>query len=362
MEKYNEMAVQLKLVDNFDIGFPGSGEHHKDQIVSLINFSVKRKHDVTFSTAGRGAAFNDISAIMEVGQRTGAPLRGDLFVDPSRSRADYEGWNRREKIDQTMENIKLLKSEGFSVMFVPERSSVTPPEELIEACTMAADNGVDRIAIADTTGVLDPIGTQNLFREVFERVGKSFPGIQFDFHEHDDLGMGTANCIVAVTEGVDGLHATARGIGERAGNVKLEELLVVLDLKGLREIDGSHIREFANMAADILNFPIALHESIVGAKSMETASGIHASAYAKGKIGGAPDHNIYLPVPDPEKYGLESLVRIGPMSGLANVYWTLDRLGMKNVTDEKAQEILNSAKEGWKILSDKDVINIVDGK
>lgn len=356
--RYIEKAAGFRYVDNLDIGFPASGPTHRKEIVDLVNFARGQKLNITFSAAGRGAAIDDGRSILEVAQKTGDLLRADLFLDASSLRARVEGWNREEKLKQTMRNIAFLKREGLPVMFVPERASVTSPQELLEACRMAAEEGVDRIAIADTTGVLDPIGTQKILREIFAKIGKNYPGIKFDFHEHNDLGLGTANCIVAAMEGVDGLHATARGIGERAGNVKLEELLVVLNLKGLRGIDGSHIQEFTKMAADILAVPIATHEPIVGQKSAETASGVHASTYKKDRQGGNDHPDIYFPF-HPGDYGLEPSVRVGPLSGLANVYAFCEELGIKGITEEKAREVLEAAKTEWRLLSEQDVRSIV---
>lgn len=354
---YIKIAAELGYVDHLDIGFPASGPTHRKEMIDLINFSTGKKLHLTFSAAGRGAAIDDGKSILEVAQKTGIPLRADLFLDASSIRANVEGWNREEKLRQAMKNIAFLKKEGLFVMFVPERASVTWPAELLEACTMAAEEGVDRIAIADTTGVLTPYGTSKLLRTIFEEIGSKYPDIKFDFHEHNDLGMATANCIVAAMEGVDGLHATARGIGERAGNTKLEELLVVLDIKGLRTIDGSRIQEFTKMAADILNVPIGSHEAIVGQRSTETASGVHASTYEKVRKGeNLPD--IYFPF-RPQDYGLTPLVRVGPLSGLANVYAVCEKLGIKGVTEERALEILDAAKSEWRLLSEQDVKNIV---
>lgn len=354
---YIERAVTLGFIDHLDIGFPASGPMHRDEIVTLIDFSQKKKLPVTFSTAGRGAAIDDIKSIIEIAQRTGENVEADLFIDVSYLRADVEGWSRDERLRQTMRNIVLAKKEGLSVMFVPERASVTSPKELLEACVMAADEGVDRIAFADTTGALTPHGTSQLLRTMFENLGKRYPKIRFDFHEHDDLNMGIANCVVAAMEGIDRLHATARGIGERAGNVSLEKLLVVLNLQGFRDVDTSHIQAFARMAADILSVPIVSHEPIVGEKSPETASGVHASTYEKVRKGEnlPPIYFAY----DPRDVGLTAKVRIGPVSGLANVYAYCAELGIRDVTEEKAREVLDLAKKNWSLLSADEVRNVI---
>jgi len=352
---YIKTAAELGYVDHFDIGFPASGSLQRDEIVHLIEAS--KKTNLTFSAAGRGAAVDDVKAIIEVAQRSGKEVEADLFLDASSLRSNIEQWDRNEKLRQLRRNIVFAKREGLPVMFVPERASATSPQELLEVCVMAADEGVDRIAIADTTGVLTPYGTSKLLRTIFEEIGKKYTNIKFDFHEHQDLNMGIANCITAAMEGVDRLHATARGIGERAGNVELEQLLVVLNLQGFRDVKTSQIQAFAKMAANILSLPIGSHESIVGEKSTETASGVHASTYEKVRKGGNIAH-IYFPY-NPEDVGLKPRVRVGPLSGLANVYAYCAELGIRDVTEEKAREILDIAKKNWGLLSEEDIKNVL---
>ena len=348
----DELAAR-RYSEHLDIGFPASGPRHRDQIVTLVNYASDQGHDLTFSVAGRGAAVDDVKAILEVSEKVGQPLEADLFLDASTLRARVEGWDRDTKLGQLRKNIELVKAHGNPVMFVPERASETSPEELFQACKIAADSGVDRIAIADTNGVLNPIGTTNIFRAIFDEVGSKYPEVKFDFHEHEDLGMGRANCVVAATEGVDRLHATSRGIGERAGNVDLEKLLVVLALNGLRDVDMSQIQKFTQMAADIFSVPIQSHESIVGPESTATASGVHASGYAK-------DRSIYSPYPNgPEDVGLTRRTSIGPLSSLSNVYAFCEQWGIESPTEERAREILDLAKDRWGLLSKDDVKSVL---
>lgn len=357
-EIYIDQLSTLGYADHLDIGFPATGVLHRNEIIHLINSSYAKNHKLTFSVAGRGAAVDDARAILEVSQKTGRTLEADLFLDGSTLRAELEGWDKAEMIKQLKRNIIHLKKEGLLVMFVPERASATSPEELFELCTAAADSGADRIAIADTTGVLTPYGTSNIFRETFTQLGKKYPNLKFDFHEHEDLGMGLANCVVAAKEGVDRLHATARGVGERAGNVHLERLLIVLHLQGFRDVNTREIQKFAKLAADILSVPIADHEPIVGAQATETASGVHAHTYQKG-IKGKGAH-IYLPY-NPEDIGQTPGVRIGPMSGLSNVYAYCKFLGMGAITEECALEVLSLAKEKWGLLPES-VVRDVAGR
>ncbi len=351
--RYLDELSRLKYSEHLDLGFPASGPEHRQRITTLIDYSKGKNHGFTFSVAGRGAAVDDVAAAIDVSQKSGKLEETDLFLDASTLRATEEGWNKDEMLVRVKKNIEFAKAHDLSVMFVPERASETSPEELFEACTIAADAGADRIAIADTNGVLTPMGTSNIFRSVFAEIGTKYPNIAFDFHEHDDLTMGIANCVVAANEGVDRLHATSRAIGERAGNVPLEQLLVVLNLNGFRQVDTPRIQEFAQMAADIFSVPIRSHEPIIGPESTATASGVHASGYRKSR-------NIYTPFPTgPEYVGLKQKVSIGPLSGLSNVYAFCEQRGIELPTEEKAREILDFAKGKWGLLSETDVKNLL---
>ncbi len=357
-KEYLVTAARLGYIDHADIGFPGSGPKHRREIVKLIRSLEEEKVRITLSTAGRGAAIDDVRAILEIAEKTGYPLEADLFLDVSVLRANIEGWDRKEKINQLRNNISLVKNEGLPVMFVPERITAIPPDEVYEVLRMAIDLGVDRICIADTQGIATPWGVSNIFRWVFKEIGEKNKNVKFDFHEHNDLGMGIANCLVAAQEGIDRLHATVGGIGERAGNVNLEQLLVVLSAKDFRNTDVREIRKFAQMAADILRLKIPSHEPIIGEQSTGTASGIHASTYGKTQNEGLPP--IYFPY-DLDDIGAKALVKIGPTSGMANVMiFCKKEFGIDNITEEKAHEILNYAKERGGILSRETVKRLLE--
>jgi 2-isopropylmalate synthase len=348
--EYLVFAGKNGFIEHADIGFPGSGIKHRNEMVNLINSLEEKKAGITLSAAGRGSAKDDIRAILEVSSRTGYPLEGDLFLDTSEIRAKVEGWDRTEKLKSLKDNISLLKKEGLPVMFVLERATTTSPKELYDPLMMAIDLGVDRICIADTQGIITPQGVSNIFRWVINEIGENNKDLKLDFHEHNDLGMGIANCLVAAAEGVDRLHATARGIGERAGNVNLEQLLVVLSAKGYRKTDVRKIRDFAEMSASMLGLEISKYEPIIGENSMETASGVHASAYGKSEL-----HEnlppIYFPF-DLKDTGSKAVVKIGPSGGIANVrIFCKNELGIEEISEEKAREILDDAQKNWGILS-----------
>ncbi|HXF91034.1 MAG TPA: hypothetical protein VNJ29_03790, partial [Candidatus Nitrosotenuis sp.] len=228
--------------------------------------------------------------------------------------------------------------------------------ELQEGISVAIDSGADRICVADTTGELEPQGTANLFRWIFENIGNKNPNLKFEFHEHNDFDMGTANCMVAVREGVDAIHATGGGVGERTGNVRLETLIGVLTQKGLLAANTKSLQEFAQYTADMLSLRISPFEPFIGKLSTSTSSGIHSDEYIKSKTGNF--RNLYLPF-DPEEFGLIEVIGIGPTSGISNVRAFCQRHGIEDVSEEKAIEVLNYAKSNWGLLSDSTVMRIL---
>lgn len=355
-QEYLLRAAQEGYIHQADIGFPASGPEHREKIAQIVNYVDRNRIDLLLSVAGRAGVEGDISDILRVSEWTGHPLKADLFIDVSKIRATVQGWDRREMLRKMAANIEFAKREGLQVMFVPERSSVTPPQELHEGISMAIDSGADRICVADTTGELEPQGTSNLFRWIFDEVGNSNPNLKFEFHEHNDFGMGTANCLVAVREGVDAIHATGGGVGERTGNVRLETIVGVLTQKNLLKANTRSLQEFAQYTARMLKLRISPFEPFIGELSTSTSSGIHSDEYAKSKRG--QHRNLYLPF-DPEEFGLVEVIGIGPTSGISNVRAFCERVGIEDVSEEKAIEVLNYAKSHWGLLSDATVMRIL---
>ncbi|MCL5970218.1 MAG: hypothetical protein M1450_01815 [Patescibacteria group bacterium] len=352
------METTLGYIDHADIGFPASHPSHQRRIEQIVEFVDKEHLPITLSCAARGAAFSDIKPILTIANKYGVALESDIFLDPTEERASAQGWNRKEKLKQLETNIKIIKKQGLPVMVVPERATAAKPEELAEMCKIAADCGADRICITDTQGIANYKVIENIFRFVFQEFGTKYPDIKWDFHGHNDLGMGVANCLVAAHEGVDRVHATALGIGERAGNVDLVNLLIVLNLEGLRtkpdgqEDDLSRIQQYSELASKILGVPIPKNAPIVGENAFKTTSGVHANQYYhEGQLKNC-EHHIYLPF-DPKEVGREAGIEVGPMSGLSNVYGKSHQLGISEMTEEVALQILQYAKKHMVMISDK---------
>jgi homocitrate synthase NifV len=135
--------------------------------------------------------------------------------------------------------------------------------------------GVERLRIADTVGVGDPFSVRNLIAGLVDAV----PELEFEFHGHDDFGMATANALAAVEGGAGAISVTVNGLGERAGNAPLEEVVAVLELgRGLMTgVDLAKLPSLCRRVAAVSGRPLPETKAIVGPRIFTHESGIHVA-------------------------------------------------------------------------------------
>ncbi len=186
--------------------------------------------------------------------------------------------------------------------------------------------GIAHFMLPDTLGALSP-------QEVTEYIGGMrgrFPELRFDFHPHNDYGLATANVLAAVEAGVDCIHCTVNCLGERAGNVSLAEVAVVLrDKAGVElAIDESRIAALSGMVENFSGKRIAANTPVTGADVFTQTAGIHADGDLKG--------NLYVSRLRPERFDRKRTYALGKMSGKASLINNLDELGISLSAEEQA--------------------------
>jgi homocitrate synthase NifV len=141
--------------------------------------------------------------------------------------------------------------------------------------------GACRVRIADTVGTLNPISTARLFR----KIKKYFPKGSFEFHGHNDLGMATANTFAALHTGAEAASVTVNGLGERAGNASLEEIVMALELSSsIRHgIRTSVLGELSQSVSQASGFLIPANKAVTGSKVLCHESGIHTNILLKNR-------------------------------------------------------------------------------
>jgi homocitrate synthase NifV len=203
-------------------------------------------------------------------------------------------------------------------------------EFLCDFAIAARENGLARLRLADTVGILTPLQTCELIR----RVKEVAPTLPLEFHGHNDLGMATANTIAAFEAGCECASVTVNGLGERAGNAPLAEVVMALKIAlncdcGFRYADLSQLSDFV---AHISRRPLPAEKPVVGSAAFQHESGIHCSGLLK-------DPRTYEPF-RPEETGHEpSKMVLGRHSGTGALKHHLEALHI-SFPDEQLADLL----------------------
>ena len=188
--------------------------------------------------------------------------------------------------------------------------------------------------LPDTLGVLSPDEVRSSLSDMIKR----FPECKFDFHPHNDYGLGTANCMAAVAAGVSTIHCTVNCLGERAGNASLAEVCLVLrDKMGAQlAIDETEIYTLSRMVENFSGKMVADNAPVVGADVFTQTAGIHADGDRKG--------DLYQTALSPQRFNRSRSYALGKLSGKASLEKNLDALGISLSADDRAQSIKTNRK------------------
>jgi len=345
-------------INSINIGFPVSEKSEKNEIITLVNHAQENKLNIQLECGGRMLT-EDVEAIINVSQRTGVNIEAGLFIASSKIRHIVEKWDLKDMGKIVEENISFALKNNLPVMFVAEDTTRSHPQTISYLYNKAIDAGATRICICDTVGEATPAATYNLVSFVKKEIVKDNKKIKIDWHGHNDKGLATANSLAAVAAGADCIQAAALGIGERAGNASMEESIFDLYTEGLTKTKLNHLRAYSEIASKILNIDIRPNSPIIGEDIFKTATGVHAAAIKKALqlnnefLAG----NIYTSI-DPALLGRTHEILVGPISGKANVELFLKKINIVP-NPELIESILNKAKTENKILSEKQILEIV---
>ncbi|HLO78689.1 MAG TPA: homocitrate synthase [Magnetospirillum sp.] len=225
--------------------------------------------------------------------------------------------NRAWALGHIRDMVARARNAGLEVAVGGEDSSRADPSFLIEVIGTCAQAGARRFRFADTLGIMDPFGTHDLFRRL-----RAASHIELEIHAHDDLGLATANSLAAVRGGATHVSTTVNGLGERAGNAPLEEVVVALDhLYSLDTgIAKTALAKVSGLVAEASGRPIPVNKSIVGDAIFTHESGIHVSGLLR-------DRRNYEAL-DPRELGRAHRVVLGKHSGLTSVLHACTQIGL----------------------------------
>ena len=267
------------------------------------------------------------------------------FIATSDIHIEHKLKSTREKVLKTAaEIVKYAKSFTDNIEFSPEDAGRSDPKFLFEILEATIEAGATTVNIPDTVGYTVP----NEFGGLIKAIKENVPNINkaiISVHCHNDLGLAVANSLSAAINGARQIECTINGIGERAGNCSLEEIVMILKTRptlGLyTDIDSTQIYRTSRLVSSLTNMLVQPNKAIVGANAFAHESGIHQDGFLKYK-------RTYE-IMNPEDVGLlTSKLPLGPRSGRHALNERLIELGY-HLTEEE----LNKAFESFKEIADK---------
>jgi homocitrate synthase NifV len=200
--------------------------------------------------------------------------RVDLLMPLSEHREPYEARQKAERLEVALGDCKAASLEIGAGL---PHATQADPGFVVDIAIRATRAGAKRITFYDTNGGADPFAVRELVRRVVSAVS-----VPIFFHAHDDLGLATANAWAAILGGAAGLDVTVNGLGDRAGNASLEQLVVLLRLRGLATgVDPAALKGLSRLVEDLSGVSVSVLSPVVGRYAFEHKSPAHREAPAQ---------------------------------------------------------------------------------
>lgn len=277
LEEKLRLARKLESlgVDIIEAGFPIAS----DGDFAAVKAVAAECRDVTVAALCRTAEPDVIRAAEAL--RGAAHPRIHTFVATSDIHLEYKlRKTRTEVIEMTRRAVRLARGFAEEIEFSAEDATRSDPDYLCDVFAAAVDEGATILNVPDTVGYTLPNEFAELVRRVRERVAGDRADIMISVHCHNDLGLAVANSLAAVSAGARQIECTINGIGERAGNASLEEVVMAMSVRADRlpfetNIDTREIYSTSQLLSQIISFGVQPNKAIVGRNAFAHEAGIH---------------------------------------------------------------------------------------
>jgi 2-isopropylmalate synthase len=322
-------------VDIIEAGFPIASE---GDFRAVSEIAKRSKNSVICGLAR--ANFGDIDRCWEAVRNSERP-RIHTFIGTSPLHRAIPNLDQDQMAERIHETVTHARNLCDNIQWSPMDATRTEHDYLCRVVEIAIKAGATTINIPDTVGYTAPVESADLIRMLIDKV----PGaddIIFATHCHNDLGMATANSLAAVEGGARQIECTINGLGERAGNTALEEVVMALKVRGdimpyFTGIDTTKIMNISRRVASVSGFPVQFNKAIVGKNAFAHESGIHQD----GMLKNAETFEIMRP----EDVGLsETNLVMGKHSGRAALRSKLEDLGYV-LADNQLKDVFVRFKE-----------------
>ena len=345
-------------VHSADISLPGAGPRAVADCTALCEMVRDEKLAILPGAAGRTHEA-DIRPILEISERTGVKLEVLAFLGTSPIRLYTEGWDEALLEKRTREACRMVVKAGLPCTFVTEDTIRSHPTTLKRLFEAAIEEGADRLVVCDTVGHADPVGVANLVRFTRDLVRGLGTPTRVDWHGHSDRGFGLVNALAAIDAGVDRVHGTVLGIGERVGNTPIDLLLVNLKLQGAWDGDLAGLAPLVDLVSASCHVPIPISYPVFGRDAFRTGTGVHAAAVIKALTKGADwlADRVYSGVPA-AWFGRRQEIEIGHMAGDSNIVFWLKQRGYA-ADPTLITAIRARAKATSRVLEEAEILEVI---
>ncbi|MBW6411122.1 homocitrate synthase [Clostridium weizhouense] len=335
-----EMLSELG-VDQLEVGIPTMGGDEKKSIKEIVKRNLKSS-----IMAWNRAVISDIEESIDCGVDSVA-----ISISVSDIHIEHKlKTSRAWVLENMVRSVEFAKKNGLYVSVNGEDASRADQDFLVEFIDAAKQAGADRFRYCDTVGIMEPFKIKEKIKYIHDKTN-----FNIEMHTHNDFGMATANAIAGIEGGATHVGVTVNGLGERAGNAALEEVLMALMLvygyKG--DINTKMFREVSEYVSRASGRELPKWKAIVGSNMFAHESGIHAD----GAIKDPKNYEAF----DPSIVGLERQIVIGKHSGRAAVVNKFEEYGI-DLTDKEASGILELVRSTSvtlkRSLFDKEVVQL----
>lgn len=311
-------------IDQLEVGIPTMGGDEKATIKAIC----KRNLNSSIMAWNR-AVITDIEQSIDCGVDAVA-----ISLSVSDIHIEHKLKKSRQWVLDNMYNaVTYAKKNGLYISVNGEDASRADTDFLIEFINLAKEAGADRFRYCDTVGVMEPF----TIRETIEKIHKA-TNFDIEMHTHNDFGMATANAIAGIVGGANHIGVTVNGLGERAGNAALEEVIMALKIVYGYEtdIDTTKFREISKYVSQASGRQLPDWKAIVGINMFRHESGIHAD----GAMKNPKNYEAF----DPSEVGLERQIVIGKHSGKAAIVNKFEEYAI-DLSQEEAEAMLELVRQ-----------------
>lgn len=352
-EEKLRLAAQLEELgaDVIEAGFPIAS----DGDLEAVREVARQTRHAQVAALARTAQ-PDIDAVLRALEPAVRP-RVHVFLATSDLHLQHKlRITRQQALDRAARMVRYACERAPEVEFSAEDASRTDPEFLADMAVVAAEAGAAVINLPDTVGYTTPDEYGAMFRHVSQRLGSR--RVALSAHCHNDLGLAVANSLAAVAAGARQVECTINGIGERAGNASLEEIVVALAVRSDRylvrtDVALDKIYRTSRLLSEITGVSVPPNKAVVGANAFAHEAGVHQDGILKNPL--------TYEIISPETLGIPARrLVIGKHSGRNAIRARLEELGcpLSGETLEAAYREVIELADRAKDVSDRDMLRI----